>query len=117
MRRVTSNLFTPVQLAKQDELHQFNLERLAVLKSEKGLTDEFIVGKDEVGVFLFLQEKERWEKKGTKNVTSAGAADKRQYTGDIVTNALGEMLFHQQIFSGNVLCEGWCVHIFSNPLI
>jgi hypothetical protein len=65
LRRITSNPFTPVQLAKQDELHQFNLERLAVLKSKEGLTDEFIIGKDEVGVFLFPQEKERWEKKGT----------------------------------------------------
>ena len=52
-RRVTGHSYTPEEIAKQDELHQRNLKRIAVLRRQ-GLDPKYIFGSDQFGIYLFL---------------------------------------------------------------
>lgn len=87
-------------MAEQERLHQLNLERLAVLRADHGLKDKFIIGLDEFALHMFPEEKKRWVKKGAKKTNSAIKEDKRQFTGNIIHNAAGEVVLMHQIFEG-----------------
>jgi hypothetical protein len=100
VRRKTSHRYTPQQEEKQRQIHQRNLERLALLKATKGLLDADIIGADEVGCFFFPNENEIWVKRGSKEVCSSVKDDKRQFTGNIICNAAGDIVAFHQIFEG-----------------
>lgn len=86
-RTPTSAPTPAVQAAKQDELHGYNLEKLALLVSQ-GLPLKFIIQSDEFGQFLLPHARHTWEQKGSKHVESAVKQDKRQVTEDV-----GELLW------------------------
>ena len=81
-RRVTGHSYTPEEIAKQDELHQRNLKRIAVLRRQ-GLDPKYIFGSDQFGIHLFPQGAYKWAKKGDGHVTNLMKEDKRQLTGDL----------------------------------
>ena len=83
---------------KQDELHNITLQRIAV-KLDSGLDRKYIIGSDEFGMHLFPMSAWKWEKLGTREVKSL-KADKRQYTGDIAMNSLGDVIVILQIWAG-----------------
>ena len=99
-RRVTSHAYTVEEKEKQEYLHRLNLDHLAKMIADDGLTPEFIFCTDELGVHLQPEEVERWVKKGSKVVASTLSLDKRQFTANIIANAAGEMIGHHQIFGG-----------------
>ena len=51
-------------------------------------------------VFFFYNVEYAWDEKGAKNVESTVWDDKRQYTGNLIHNAFGELLTIQLIFGG-----------------
>ena len=69
-RRLTSHAYTIEEKEKQEYLHRLNLDHLAEMIADDGLTPEFIFCTDELGVHLQLEEVERWVKKGSKVVAS-----------------------------------------------
>ena len=99
-RRVTSHSYTPEERAKQEILHKLNLDHLAKMIADDGLTSDFIFCSDELGVNLQPEEVERWVKKGSKVVSSALSKDKRAFTANIIANASGDLVAHHQIFAG-----------------
>lgn len=99
-RRVTSHAYTPEERTKQEYLHKLNLDHLAKMIADDGLTAEFIFCTDELGVNLQPEEVERWVKKGSKVVSSTLSLDKRAFTANIMANAAGELIAHHQIFGG-----------------
>ncbi|ORY15920.1 hypothetical protein BCR33DRAFT_673482, partial [Rhizoclosmatium globosum] len=98
-RRLTGSQLTPVQIAEQERLHNIVLENLAVLIAD-GMPLEYLIGLDEFGAHLFPQGAWKWERKGAQHVESLVKRDKRQYTGDLVINAAGEIIILEQIFMG-----------------
>lgn len=54
MRRITSAAVTPVDAARQDELHDINLQRIA-LALANGLEPKYLLAADEFGSHLFPQ--------------------------------------------------------------
>lgn len=99
-RRVTSHAYTVEEKEKQQYLHKLNLDHLAKMIADDGLTPEFIFCTDELGVHLQPVEVERWVKKGSKVVASSLSLDKRQFTANIIANASGDLVAHHQIFGG-----------------
>ena len=99
-RRVTSHAYSTQEREKQSHLHQLNLDHLAKMIAEDGLTSDFIFCTDELGVNLQPEEVERWVKKGAKVVSSSLSLDKRSFTANIIANATGEVIAHHQIFGG-----------------
>jgi hypothetical protein len=99
-RRVTSHTYTPEERTKQEMLHKLNLDHLAKMIADDGLTPDFIFCTDELGVNLQPEEVERWVKKGSKVVSSALSKDKRAFTANIIANASGDLVAHHQIFAG-----------------
>jgi hypothetical protein len=99
-RRVTSHAYTVEEKDKQQHLHKLNLDHLAKMIADHGLTPEFIFCSDELGVHLQPEEVERWVKKGSKVVASSLSLDKRQFTANIIANASGDLVAHHQIFGG-----------------
>ena len=59
-----------------------------------------IIGSDEFGQFFFPTNEYAWDEKGAKHVESTVWDDKRQYTGNLIHNAFGELLTIQLIFGG-----------------
>ena len=51
-------------------------------------------------VFFFYNVEYAWDEKGAKNVESTVWDDKRQYTGNLIHNAFGELLTIRLIFRG-----------------
>jgi len=80
-RRVTGHSYTPAEIAKQEELHQRNLKRIAVLR-RLGLDPKYIVGSDQFCIHLFPQGAYKWVRKGEGHVTNLMKEGKRQLTGD-----------------------------------
>ena len=99
-RRVTSYTYTPEERTKQEMLHKLNLDHLAKMIADDGLTPDFIFCTDELGVNLQPEGVERWVKKGSKVVSSALSKDKRAFTANIIANASGDLVAHHQIFAG-----------------
>ena len=98
--RVTSHAYTVQEREKQEQLHQLNLDHLAKMIADDGLTADFIFCTDELGVNLQPEEVERWVKKGAKVVSSSLSLDKRSFTANIIANARGNVVCHHQIFGG-----------------
>lgn len=99
-RRVTSHSYSPEERTKQEMLHKLNLDHLAKMIADDGLTSDFIFCADKLGVNLQPEEVERWVKKGSKVVSSALSKDKRAFTANIIANASGDLVAHHQIFAG-----------------
>jgi hypothetical protein len=130
-RRVTSHAYTVEEKDKQQYLHKLNLDHLANMIADHGLTHsfyEFIFCSDELGVHLQREEVERWVKKGvhfqpeeverwvkkgSRVVASLLSLDKRQFTANIIENASGDLVAHHQIFAGKTEACGGRVHIFA----
>eukprot|EP01038_Epipyxis_sp_PR26KG_P012774 gene12774-17126_t len=66
----------------------------------EGVRPDMIIGSDEFGQHFFPVNKRTWETNGAKHVESTIWDDKRQYTGNIIHNASGELLTLQLIFGG-----------------
>jgi hypothetical protein len=99
-RRITNHsTASPAQVGLQARLHALNVEHIAIARHE-GLPDKYIMGSDEFGHHLFPFNKVKWEKKGAQHVSSDLPEDKRQYTGDIVHNAAGQIITALQIWTG-----------------
>lgn len=98
-RRITSHASTPKQTEEQERLHKITLQRLAIKFSE-GMQLKHLSGSDEFALHLFSHAKWKWEKKGAKKVESLLAQDRRQITGDIAHNAVGEVIAVHCIFDG-----------------
>jgi hypothetical protein len=99
-RRITSHgTASAEQVEMQARLHALNVEYIALARAG-GLPDKYIIGSDEFGHHLFPFNKVKWEKKGVQHVTSDLPDDKRQYTGDIVHNAAGDIITALQIWAG-----------------
>ena len=100
VRHITSHdAASPDEVEQQQRLHQLNVEYVAIALDEK-LPRKFIMGSDEFGMYFFPSGNWKWEKKGAKQVSSDLADDKRQYTGDIVHNATGDIILAVMIFAG-----------------
>jgi hypothetical protein len=92
LRRTTATPPCPQDVEKQERLHKRNLLRLTYLIRVEQLTLEDIIGSDESGCALMPVSQWRWELKGSKDVFSPTKEDKRQFTFDIVHNAVGKVL-------------------------
>jgi len=84
---------------KQKDLWDKLLDTLAKDFSD-GVRPDMIIGSDEFGQFFFPANDYAWEEKGAKHVESSVWDDKRQYTGNLIHNANGELLTLQLIFGG-----------------
>ena len=100
VRRKTGHRYQPQQVELQDQIHARNLDRIAFLKSKKGLLNEDIIGGDEFGCHLFPGENELWAQKGAKHAESSISEDKRQFTGNMYTSANGYLILLIQIWGG-----------------
>ena len=99
-RRITSHdTASPEQVALQTRLHAYNEDTIAIARHE-GIPLWAILGSDEFGMHMFPYDRVKWEKKGALRVSSDLPEDKRQYTGDIVVNAAGEIVTVLQIWAG-----------------
>ncbi len=65
-----------------------------------GLDHKYILGSDQFGMHLFPQASWKWTEKGDSEVKGCLGEDKRQYTGDIVHNARGDVIVVHSIFAG-----------------
>ena len=100
VRRIGSHdTASPEQVEQQQRLHELNVEYVAIALTE-GLPAKYVLMSDEFGMFLFPTGDYKWEKKGVKHVSSDLPEDKRQYTGDVVHNAAGEIVHALQIWDG-----------------
>ena len=90
LRKQCTVPLSPEEKAKQDQLHEITLQRLALLLDED-LKTKYVIGSDEFGIHLFPQGQYRWAKTGSKEVKSVVKEDRRQYTGDIAHNMDGDV--------------------------
>ena len=100
VRHITSHdAASPEEVEQQQRLHQLNVEFLGIAL-DQGLARKFIMGSDEFGMYFFPAGNWKWEKKGAKQVSTDVPDDKRQYTGDVVVNAAGDIILTAMIFAG-----------------
>ena len=100
IRRITSSdTVSPEEAAAQERLHLTNVQTITIALNE-GLPMKFISSSDEFGMLLFPRGLYKWEKSGAIQVKADIQEDKRQYTGDVVHNMAGEIIFVNQIFTG-----------------
>ena len=99
LRKQCTTPLTPEAKAKQDQLHEITLQRLALLLDE-GLKSKYVIGSDEFGMLFFPQGQYRWVKAGSKEVKPVVKEDRRQYTGDIAHNMDGDVVGVHQIWGG-----------------
>ena len=83
--------------ARQTAQHHF---ATPVVRIADGLDPKYIVGSDQFGMHLFPQASCMWVNTGDVEVKGSLAEDKRQYTGDIVHNARGDVIAVHAIFAG-----------------
>ena len=74
-------------------------DRLA-LDCAEGVLPQFIIGSDEYGQHFFPQSSYTWAQTGAVEVLGTTFDDKRQFTGNVVHNADGEILFWHGIYAG-----------------
>ena len=98
-RRVTGKTRSHVLNDKQMWLWDRLLDTLAIDIFE-GVPPELIFGSDEFGQHYFPQNGYTWEEVGKKHVLLDINDDKRQYTGNIVHNCVGNTVTFQCIFGG-----------------
>jgi hypothetical protein len=99
-RRVTGKRVNDSMSEKQQELFDLLIELMAADIKRYGVLLDFIIGSDEYGHHLFPQCEYTWAKKGEKEVPMDIYDDKRQFTGNIVHNARGEIVFWHGIYGG-----------------
>jgi hypothetical protein len=100
IRAVTTDRVDPAKEAKQRELHDITLERLAYFKTALQVPDFAICAADETGVFLFPQRNFKWAKRGAKQVQATKGDDKRQITVCMWIDFTGKVVFTQMITTG-----------------
>ena len=84
---------------KQTALLDMLLDTLAVDLAE-GVLPELIVGSDEYGQYLFPQSEYAWDATGAVEVLVDIHDDKRQFTGNILHNAKGDLIGWHGIYQG-----------------
>jgi len=99
LQKVCGAPVSPEARVKQDKLHNITLQRLAVRIAD-GLDPKYMIGFNQFGMHLFPQVAFVWTLKGDSEVKGALKEDKRQYTGDIVHNMMGEVIAVHSIFAG-----------------
>ena len=84
---------------KQTALLHILLDTLAVDFAE-GVLPELIVGSDEYGQYLFPQSEYAWDETGSVEILVDVHDDKRQFTGNVLHNAAGELIGWHGIYQG-----------------
>lgn len=102
-RRVTGKRVNEAMSAKQKELFDVLIDVMAADIQEHNVLPDFIIGSDEYGQHLFPQNDYTWTKKGKKEALVDVYDDKRQFTGNIVHNALGEVVLWHGIYGGKTM--------------
>ena len=82
---------------KQTKLLDILLDTLLAVDLAEGVLPELIVGSDEYGQYLFPQSEYAWEKAGSVEVLVDVHDDKRQFTGNVLHNAAGELSSRKKV--------------------
>lgn len=99
-RRITGKGRTAGPMTeKQQELWDKLLDTLA-LDFMQGVRPDMLIGSDEFGQFFFPTHEYIWDEKGIQHVECSIWDDKRQYTGNLIHNAMSELVTIQLIFGG-----------------
>ena len=101
-RCITTGLSPEEQEARQRQLHELNLDRLAWHIAKDKIPRWAIFGVDESGVNLMPRDGVVWADKGAKSVTvKLKASDYRQYTIDMAVAADGSLIAVHFVFTGS----------------
>jgi len=96
-RVVTTKALSPAAIQRQNELFDILIRQVAALIYEHDIKPVAIQMSGEFGQYLFPQEKRIWAVTGSQHVEGV-AEDKRQYSGNIVHNAMGQLVFGCMVF-------------------
>ena len=100
VRKTTTKKLDDDTIARINELHEMNLDKILYLVENEGFDLEFFIMSDQFGLFLFPSPDHVWARKGSTHVPGDNAGDKRQITGNLFLTGKGDVRRAEIIYAG-----------------